>query len=88
MATPQLKEPLSTSLKRMAEEMSLLRQALEIAREDPAAFERAVGDGVPREVAVRQMELALDATATRVAGLGVASLLVPAPDDATLDHDR
>ena len=87
MATPQMKEPLSTSLKRMAEEMSLLRQALDIAREDPAAFERAVGDEVSRDVAVRQMELALDATATRVAGLGVASLLVPEKCFADADNE-
>ena len=83
MATPQLKEPRATSLKRTTEEMSLLRQTLDIAHEHPAAFERAVGDDVSHDIAVRQMELALDATTTRVAGLGVASLLVPAPDDAT-----
>ena len=87
MTTSQLKEPLSTSLERMAEEMSLLRQALEIAQEDPAAFERAVGPDVPRDVAVRQIERALDATATRVAGLGIASLLLPDVRLATADDE-
>ena len=87
MTTPQLKEPLSTSLERMAEEMSLLRQALEIAQEDPAAFERAVGPDVPRDVAMRQIERALDATATRVAGLGIASLLVPEKCLVAVDNE-
>ena len=88
MPEVQLKEPLSTSLRRLSQEMSLLRQALAIARDDPAAFEEAVGVDVPRDAAVRQMERALDATATRVAGLGIASLLLPEECLAAVDNER
>ena len=65
-ATPQPQEPVSGSCSALVEDARLLQQALEIAGEDPEAFERTTG----------------------LAGLGIASRLVPAPDDATLDHDR
>ena len=88
MATPQLKEPVSGSFSALVEDARLLQQALEIAREDPEAFERTTGLDVPYDVAVRQMERALEGILTRLAGLGITSRLVPAPDDATLNHNR
>ena len=88
MTTRQLTDPVSGSFSTLVEDAQLLQQALEIARTDPEAFERTTGLDVPYDVAVRQMERALEGILTRLAGLGIASRLVLREADSAAHSER
>ena len=69
------------SFNALLEEMRVLQRALAMAREDPDVFDKMDNIDIPYDIAVQQIERALELAVSRVAGVGIASLLVSATDD-------
>ena len=77
MAERNLKPEWSAIVGRLVQETELLQRALEIAKENPAILEQNPKVDIPGDLAVQALQRALDANATRLAGLTIATLIQP-----------
>lgn len=75
MVEQNLKPEWSAIVGRLAQETELLQRALEIAKENPAILEQNQKVDIPGDLAVKALQRALDANATRLAGLTIATLI-------------
>jgi len=75
MVEQNLKPEWSAIVGRLAQETELLQRALEIAKENPTILEQNQKVDIPGDLAVKALQRALDANATRLAGLTIATLI-------------